>query len=215
MNSQLSPRTLCILSAFLLTGIGICQAALRIEMREEKEKLVVLPFAIEGLTSDQCRILQQHFEQKLRESNNFKLLPEHLFRHALAQAGLQRIDSCVSLPCLAQLGNVLNVQKVVHVQGMHAGQRFALQIRLVNAADAKLLYDESVTYSGEFNNLLADAISEHARKIDKTYVSTGTPWYYYAAAVLVGGGIIYWIFSTWAASSSSESSGTPSSPTAQ
>ena len=97
---------------------------------------------------------------------------------------------------------------------MHAGQRYIVQIRLVNASDPKLLYDESVTYSGEFNNLLADATSEHARKIDKTYVSTGTPRYYHADAILVGGGIIYWIFSTWAASSSSESSSSPSMPTA-
>lgn len=210
MNSRLSPRSLCIFSAFLLAGVGICQSALGMEMREDKEKLVVLPFAIDGLTSDQCRILQQQFEQILRESQNFELLPEHLLKNALAKAGLDRTDSCVSLACLAQLGNVLNVQKVVHVQGMHAGQRYALQIRLVNAADAKLLYDESMTYAGEFNSFLADALAEHARKIDKTYVSTGTPWYYYAAAVLVGGGIIYWIFSTWAASSSSESGNTSS-----
>jgi len=215
MSSLLSPRALCILSAFLLTGIGICQAALGFEMRQDKEKLVVLPFAIEGIDSNQSRILQQHFEQKLRESQNFELLPEHLLRNALAEAGVERTDSCVSLACLAQLGKVLNVQKVVHVQGMHAGQRYIVQIRLVNASDAKLLYDESVTYSGEFNDVLADALAEHAGKIDDTYVSAGTPWYYYAAAVLIGGGIIYWLFSTWATSSSSESSDLPSTPTAK
>ena len=80
----------------------------------------------------------------------------------------------------------------------------------MNASDAKLLHDESLSYSGESDNLLADALAEHARRIDKTYVSTGTPWYYFAAAVLIGGGIIYWIFSTWATSTSSESSSTPS-----
>ncbi|MCX6142348.1 MAG: hypothetical protein NTZ35_03935 [Ignavibacteriales bacterium] len=176
---------------------------------------MVLPFAIEGLDSSQNRMLQQHFEQRLRESNNFELLPEHQFRNALAQAGLRRIDACVSLPCLAQLGNVLHVQKVVYVQGMHAGQRYILQIRLVNASDAKLLYDEPLTYSGEFNILLADAIAEHARNIEKTYVASGTPWYYYAAGVLIGGGIIYWLFTTWASSSSSESGNSPSPPTTQ
>jgi hypothetical protein len=215
MSRLLSPRTLCISFAFLLTGIGVCQAALGIDLRDDKEKLAVLPFAIEGLDSSQNRMLQQHFEQRLRESLNFEPLPEHLFINALAQAGIRRIDACVSLPCLAQLGNVLHVQKVVYVQGMHAGQRYIIQIRLVNSSDAKLLYDEPLTYSGEFNNLLADAISEHARNIDKTYVSSGTPWYYYAAGILVGVGIIYWLFTTWASSSDSESGTSPSTPTVQ
>jgi hypothetical protein len=215
MSSLLSLRSLCISFAFLITGIGICQAALGIGLREDKEKLVVLPFAIEGLDSSQNRMLQQHFEQRLRESINFEVLPERLFRNALAQAGISRIDACVSLPCLAQLGNVLNVQKVVHVQGLHAGQRYIMQIRLVNVSDAKLLYDEPITYSGEFNMLLAEAISEHARNIDKTYVASGTPWYYYAAGVLVGVGIIYWLFTTWASSGSSETSNSPSTPTVQ
>ena len=215
MSSLLSQRTLYVFFAFLLAGVGICQAALGIDPREDKEKLAVLPFAIEGLDSSQNRMLQQHFEQRIRESVNFELLPEHLFRNALAQVGLTRIDACVSLPCLAQLGNILHVQKVVHVQGLHAGQRYIMQIRLVNVSNAKLLYDEPITYSGEFNMLLADAIAEHTRNIDKTYVDTGTPWYYYAAAVLVGGGIIYWLFTTWASSSSSETGTSPSTPTAQ
>ena len=215
MSNLLSQRTLCISLAFLLASIGVCQAAVGIDPRGDKEKLAVLPFAIEGLDSSQNRMLQQHFEQRLRESINYEPLAEHEFRNALAQAGLTRIDACTSLPCLAQLGNVLHVQKVVHVQGLHAGQRYIMQIRLVNVSNAKLLYDEPITYSGEFNMLLADAISEHARNIDKTYVTTETPWYYYAAGVLVGVGIIYWLFTTWASSSSSETGSFPSTPTAQ
>ena len=118
MNSRPTTRSLYAIAALLPAGIATCQATLRCEGREDKEKLVVLPFAIDGMTSDQNRILHQHFEQRLQESQNFELLPEHLFRNALAAAGLERIDSCTSLPCLAQLEKVLNVQKVVHVQGM-------------------------------------------------------------------------------------------------
>jgi hypothetical protein len=215
MSSLLSQRTLGNFFAILLACIGVYQTALGIGLREDKEKLAVLPFAIEGLDSSQNRMLQQHFEQRIRESVNFELLPEHLFRNTLAQAGIGRIDACVSLPCLAQLGNILNVQKIVYVQGMHAGQRYIIQIRLVNVADAKLLYDEPITYTGEFNMHLAEAISDHARNIDKTYVTSGTPWYYYAAGALVGVGIIYWLFTTWTSSSSSETGNSPSTPTAQ
>jgi hypothetical protein len=210
MKSLSTPRTLWFLSIIFPIYLGICQAADRSEMREDKEKLVVLPFSIDGITSDQSRILKQRFEQTLQESGSFELLPEHLFKSSLAAVGLERIDSCTSLPCLAQLGKILNVQKVVHVKGMHAAQRYILQIRVVNVSDAKPLYDESLSYSGEFNSLLADALAEHAKRIDKTYVSTGTPWYYYAAAAIIVGGLIYWAFSTWATSIGSESGDSPS-----
>jgi hypothetical protein len=201
--------TLCVASNM------ICGAALQVTPPEGKEKLAVLPFMIDGLPPDQSRLLQQRFEERLRESQHFELLPDHLLRIALTEAGLERTDSCVSLPCLAQLGKVLNVQKIVHVRGMHAGQRYIVQIRLADVSDAKLLYDETINSTGEFNHLLAAAFSEQAGKIDKTFISTDTPWYYYASAVLVGAGLIYWLFSTWASTNSSESGTSPSTPTTQ
>ena len=88
MNSQSHARALHIISTLLLASIGIYQAAVRSEVREDKEKLVVLPFAIEGPDSGQCRVLQQQFEQRLQESQNFELLPEHLLRNALTEEGL-------------------------------------------------------------------------------------------------------------------------------
>lgn len=215
MKPGLSSRVLCAFVPVFLSSIGICFASGRSAMAEDKERLAVLPFVIEGLSTSQNRQLQQQFELRFRESPHFDVLSESVIKNLLADAGLTSIDSCTSLPCIAQLGKVLNAEKVVHVQGMHAGQRYAIEIRLVNASDAKLLYNESISYSGEFNNLLADALGQHAEKIANTHVTTAAPWYYYAAAVLVGGGLIYWLFSTWTTSSGSDSDNSSSSSTSK
>ena len=192
-------KTTILLSLSLtLVTTGICQ-------NTDKERLAVLPFTVEGLSSEEVLRLHQRFTTALTETNRFDVLSEAAQKNALEQAGLQTIDSCNTLPCLAQLAKVLNVPKIVHVKGLHAGRHYILQIRLVDADDAKLLYDGTVDYSGDFGQPLSDAMADQASKMTKTYFSTGIPWYYVAAAVLVGVGGLYWLFATWASSSISDS----------
>jgi len=190
--------------AFMATGV--CQ-------NTNKERLAMLPFTVEGLSSQEGLQLQQRFTAALDEQDRFDILSGAAQRNALEQAGLRTLDSCNTLPCLAQLGKVLNVQKIVHVKGLHAGRHYILQIRLVDADDAKLLYDDTIDYSGDFGQPLSDAIADQAAKITRTYFSAGIPWYYVAAAVLVGVGGLYWLFSAWASSASSDSGNSSSTST--
>jgi hypothetical protein len=206
MNLLRQKITVLLSMSLALVSTGICQNA-------DKERLAVLPFTVEGLSSAEGLRLYQQFTVALVETNRFDVLSEAAQKNSLEQAGFQTVDSCNTLPCLAQLGKILNVQKIVHVKGLHAGRHYILQIRLVDADDAKLLYDDTIDYSGDFGQPLSDAFADQAAKIIKTYFSTGTPWYYYAAAVVVGVGAIYWLFATWASwdTSDSGSSGSPPS----
>jgi TolB-like protein len=206
--------TFCVLTLFS-TSLGICQNPQRVEPTGDERGVAVLPFEIRGLTPDQGMRLRVQFTEALAESKRFDILPDDAFKSLLANAGLTKIDSCNTVACLAQLGKILHVEKVVHVSADRWDQRYILHIRLVNAADGKLLYDERVDFTGAFDEFLSAVTPEQGRKLSHAFLDTGPNWYLIAACVLVGVGLIYWIYSTWASSDSSETGGTHSNPTPQ
>jgi len=197
MNSLIRKIPVCLLLALLQTSAGICQEA-------ERERLAILPFGIQGLSPEEGVQLRQNFAEALGESMRFNILPLVAMRSILEEAGLKKIDDCSTLPCLAQLGTILGVDKVASVTVAHLGQGFALHIQLVDASDASLQYDERVDYPGAFNNLLSVVMPEQGRKLGGAEFGTGTRWYVIAAAVLVGAGLIYWIYTTFASTSSTQ-----------
>lgn len=201
--------SLGFLLAILQTSAGICQNAPGTETSGDQRGVAVLPFEIRGVTPDEGTQLRQFFAEALAESKRFEVLPGDLMKKMFAEAGLTSIDSCNTLPCLTQVGKVLHVEKVVHVSVDRWQERFILQVRLVNAVDGALMYDERTDYTGQFGNFLSVVVPEQGRKLGYAYLDKPTNWYLIAAAVIVGVGIIYWIYSTWASSSSSQSDNTP------
>lgn len=199
-------RTLSVGLIFVLFHISaaLSQNAPMIESSGNQERLVILPFEIRGLVREDGVRLKQSFAGGLAELKRFDIMPDNVLKNNLEQAGLANIDSCNTLPCLAQLGKVLSVEKVIHVSVDRWRERFVLHIRLVGATDAALLYDERVDYSGEFNDLLSVVMAEQGRRLGAARLDTGTKWYIVAAAVLAGVGALYWIYTSFAKSSTSD-----------
>ena len=193
-----------LLLALFLSSIGICQDARVVKLSGDEERVAVLPLGTQGLSSDQARLLWQRFADALGESGRFNVLPENAMASIFEASGLKKIDSCTSLPCLAQLGKILGVVKIVRVDALHLEERYVLHIQLVDASDATLLHDEKVDFTGYFNDLLSVVVPEQANKLTTARLGTGIQWYYIAGAVLVGVGVIYWIYTTFASSSNSQ-----------
>ena len=177
---------------------GVCQNSTTSQSSSDQERLVVLPFETRGLSAEEGLQLRQRFTEVLRESNRFDIMPDNVLKNNLELAGLTKIDSCNTSPCLAQLGNILNIAKIVHVRVDRWENRYILQIRLVNSSDAALLYSERVDFTGEFSTLLSDKMVEQGRKLGAAFLDKPTNWYLIAAAVLVGVGVIYYLFKTFA-----------------
>jgi TolB-like protein len=201
MKSLVGKIWVCFLLALVQTSGGICQET-------ERERLAILPFTTEGLSPEQGVQLRQSFAEALGGTTRFNILPLVAMRSILEEAGVKKTDDCTTLPCLAQLGKILGVDRVASVTVGHPGEGFALHIRLVDASDASLLYDEAVNYPGTYNDLLSVFMPEQGRKLGATEFGTGTRWYVIAAALIVGGGLIYWIYTTFAATSSTQSQST-------
>jgi hypothetical protein len=209
MNSVTAKTSVCLLLALLQTSVGICQD-------REPERLAVLPFEVQGLSPEEGAQLRQQFVEGLRESRRFNILPAPAMSSILEEAGLKNIESCNTLPCLAQLGKILGVEKVVYAKVDRQASGFALRVQLVDASDASLLYDESVNYPGEFSGLLSVIAPEQGRKLSGAqFRGPGLRWYVIAAAVLVGVGVIYWIYTTFASTSSTQTDLTGPAPAAK
>lgn len=214
MNYILRKVPALVLLVLLQMSAGIGQSTQTAGSRSSVEKLAVLPFEIQGLSTEEGLQLTQRFADVFAESKRFDVMPQDTMRNIFAEAGT-KLEGCNYSYCIADLGKVLGVQKVVHVNATRRGKLYVLHIRLVNAADAALLYDERVEHSGEFNVLLSDVIAEQARKLSGARLETGTRWYIIAAAIVVVVGAIYWIYKTFDQNTAVEGSGNPPPPTQQ
>jgi TolB-like protein len=169
---------------FPLTEISLSQTDTLEQPHGSREKLLVLPFEVQGLSDSDVSLLTTRFSDGLKESNRFDIS---------LNVPSQRFETAVDPRSLAQTGNTLGVQKVVHVNVVRRDKLYVLQIRLVNVSNASLLYAERVDFNGEFASLLTNVIPEQARKLSKAHLDAQTPWA--KAAFLFGGclGAILWI----------------------
>ena len=194
----------CFVLVAFQASTTICQNAAVVESSGVGERVVVLPFEARGISPDEGLRLKQKFAEVFAESKRFDVMPDNVLKNNLELSRLSKIDSCNTLPCLAQLGKVLNVEKIVHVSVDQWKDRYVLRIRVVGSSDAALLYDERVDYTGDFSSLLSTVVPEQARKLDSAFLDKKPNWYLIAAGVIVGVGLIYWIYSTFSAVSSTE-----------
>jgi TolB-like protein len=185
-----------VLVAFQLAA-GFSQTTPSAGSSKDQERLALLPFETRGLTSEDGIRLRESFATGLAESKRFDVMPDIVVRNNLDQAGLMNIDSCNTLPCLAQLGKVLNVEKVVHVRAERWEQRFMLHVQLVRSSDAALLYDERVDYAGDINAFSSPITSDQGRKLSAAFLDKKPNWILIGAALLLGIGLIFWLFTTF------------------
>jgi TolB-like protein len=199
------------LASAISPGTAFCQDA----PTENLERLAVLQFETRGLPREDGAQLWRSFSDVLANLKRFDIMPENVLNNNLSLAGLGNIDSCNTRACLAQLGKILDVAKVVHVKVDRWDDRYILNIRLVNSSDGALLYSERVDYTGSFQNLLSTVIPEQATKLNSAFLDKKPNWYLIAAAVIVGVGIIYWIYSNFASASAEENDISSTTPAQQ
>jgi hypothetical protein len=212
MNVQRHIRLLLFIP--VLTSIGFSSPRFR-SMPESPEKTALLPFEVHGLPAEEGLRLTQSFRDALAKSKRFDVMHPDTMMSILTEAGVKNLDECNYSYCLADVGKVLGVEKVLHASVTRRGRLYVLRVRLVNVADAQIVYDEKAEHSGEFATLAADIVPEQARRLTEPRIETSTKWYVIAAAVLVGVGAIYWIYRSFSRNPGGESSGSTLPPAEQ
>jgi hypothetical protein len=215
MNSTSSKIVRISILTVFWSSLAMCQDPQSSWSTGDERGVAVLPFEFRGLTPEEGRQVKDRFSEGLAESKRFEIMPDDAMKSILAHVGLLKIDSCNTVACIAQLGKILHVEKVIHVSADRWDQRYILHVRLVKAANGELLYDERADFTGAFDDFLNAVAAEQGRKLGHAFLDTSPNWYLIAACVLVGVGLIYWIYSTWATSTGSDSGSNRSTPTAQ
>lgn len=214
MVKSLTKRVSLFLLMLLPVGVAVSQEISARSARGQ-EVAAVLPFELQGLSDEDGVRLAEKFGQVLAETSRFGILHPDTMKAIFAEAGIKNLEGCDYTFCLADMGKILGVQKVVHVSASRRGKLYVLHTRLVNVADAALLYAERVDFSGDLSVLTSEVITEQARKLGGARLDSGTRWYYIAAAILLGVGVIYWIYRSFDKSFGEEDSGSTIPPTQQ
>jgi len=170
-------------------------------------KVALLPFEIHGLAPEEGQQLTRIFRETLARSKAFDIMHPDTMMSLFAQAEVTNLETCNYSYCLADLGKILGVQKVIHANVTRRGKLYTLRVRLVNSADAAIVYDERVEHSGEYSALASDVVPGEANRLAETRLETGTRWYVIAAAVIIGVGAIYWIYRSFSKDVGEEDSG--------
>ncbi|MDP2885195.1 MAG: hypothetical protein Q8P51_09280 [Ignavibacteria bacterium] len=204
-----------VLLMLLPVGVAASQEIFQRSGRGQ-EVVAVLPFDLRGISVEDGVHLAEKFEQVLAaETSRFSILHPDTMKAIFVEAGIKNLEGCDYTYCLADMGKILGVQKVVHVSASRRGKLYVLNVRLVNVADASLLYAERVDFSGDLSVLTSEVIPEQARKLGGARLDSGARWYYVAAAILLGVGVIYWIYRSFDKSLGEGDSGSTIPPTQQ
>jgi hypothetical protein len=170
-------------------------------------KVALLPFEVQGLAAEDGVQLTRIFRESLVRSNAFEVMHPDTMMSLFTEAEVTNLEGCNYSYCLADLGKILGVEKVIHVNVTRRGKLYVLRVRLVNSADASIVYDQRAEYSGEFSMLASDVVPAQANRLAETKLETGTRWYVIAAAVILGVGAIYWIYRSFSKDAAAEDSG--------
>jgi hypothetical protein len=178
------------LSRFLLTVcLGVSSVVAQTTPAHPAEgttKLAVMPFEVQGITSQETRDVQTAFVAKLEQFNRFSIIPQPEVDSLLADAKFQDLSQCNYSACVADFGKIVGAQKVIRGVLIRRGKLYTLRTMIVNVANADILEDKTEEYSGELSGIYSDLIPKVAGRIGGTKLeSTDYRWLMVGAAVLV------------------------------
>ena len=170
-------------------------------------KVALLPFEVQGLSVEEGFQLTRIFRETFARSKSFDLMHPDSMMSIFNEAGMTSLEGCNYSYCIADLGKILGVEKVIHVNVTRRGKFYTIRLRVVNSSDAEIVYDKRAEHSGNYSTLTSDVVPEQAKRLAETRLETGTRWYVIAAAILIGVGAIYWIYRSFSKDVGEEDSG--------
>lgn len=174
---------------------------------ESKERIAVLPFEQKGLSNEETATLTKRLAELLQSTGRFEVMPKDEMLRLFAEAEFKNLESCTYSYCLADAGKVLGVQKVMHGSISRRGKLYTLHLRLIDVRSGEIVHDRKSEYSGEFDQLVSEALPGEAKAASEYSLESNTKWYIVTAAIVVTVGAIYSIYKAFNKAGSSEGTG--------
>jgi len=185
------------------------------QQAEIQNRIAILPIASNDIPQEELTKLTQEFRTALQNTGRFDIQPEVEMDSLLKSKNFSNIAGCNYAICLADAGKALEVPKVMRIDITKREDQFAARIRIVQTADADVLFDRVFNHSGDIDSYRSISIPEQIKTLSTQELDQDSSWLHPAIIVAVVLGIIYIIYKSFDSHSSSGGTGGGGSTTPQ
>ncbi len=99
--------------------------------------IAVLEMSGSGVTADELTGLTNRLRMELYKTGHYTIIERSLMTEILSEQGFQQ-TGCTDSDCAVQLGQMLNVEKIVAANVDHLGEIYATSIKLIDVESGKI-----------------------------------------------------------------------------
>jgi TolB-like protein len=138
---------------FALYIILVVFTGLLFSQSETKVTVAVLDFDGKGVAESEASILSDRFRSELVKTDAVKVVERGQMNTILEEIGFQQ-SGCTTSECLVEIGQVLNVQKMISATVGKFGNVYTIDLRMIDVGTAQIISTISEDHEGEMADLL-------------------------------------------------------------
>jgi TolB-like protein len=121
--------------------------------KQQKVTVAVLDFDGKGVAESEASILSDRFRTELVKTNALTVVERGQMNTILEEIGFQQ-SGCTTSECLVEIGQVLNVQKMISATVGKFGKVYTIDLRMIDVGTAEILATISEDHEGDMSDLL-------------------------------------------------------------
>jgi hypothetical protein len=132
----------------------------------QNENIAVLDLDPTGISMTEAQFLSDRLRTELFETGVFQVVERQKMNSILKEQGFQN-TGCTSLECAVEIGQLLNVQKMVAGSIGKIEDIYSISLRLINVQTGAIIKTATRDYNGRLSEVLTDVIPAVARDLSK------------------------------------------------
>jgi hypothetical protein len=156
----LSSSRLIELITFLLSLIAINVAG-----KDAVFNIAVNDLKGNGIDQSVADIISDRLRAELVNAGVFRVMERAEMNNIFKEQGFQKSGACDESSCLAQVGQLLGVQRMVAGSIGKVGNFWTISLRMLNVATGEILFTVSEDYEGDIKGVVSTAVTKAAGKL--------------------------------------------------
>lgn len=152
--------------------LGIC-LVLSVRAQDAPATLAVIDFNAPDLTSSAVVTLSNVVRKEILKLGSFTVVDRNNMETILKEQGFQKSGACNDVMCLVQAGEILGVQKMVGGNIGKLGNKFVIDLQIIDVQNGKIEKMESDEYVGPLEELDGSVRNLTLRLIGSDKAETG------------------------------------------
>jgi TolB-like protein len=128
------------------------------------EDIAVRPFTANGVTEYEALSLSDALRVELAKTGKYRVMEREQMKEVLREQGFQQTGAC-DASCVVEMGKILSVKSIVIGSVSLIGRSYAVNVRVVDVATAKILIDINELYRGTIESVMVNAMPELAARM--------------------------------------------------